>query len=270
MFLIPKRMYESLLSLLDNDDEEAKNEIIALNQNQINNSNNYIENAIKYRNLQNLQKNIGKKPDFINSNISRENLTTTRDYQSPSSLLQQQTVGYSSPFPNLTKSDFNSISEMITSNERQPISDRSDELEVDGAAAIETSTPLRPPPNEEYRNSPIFRAINEPNAAGKRVCPFTYCALQYRDIPTLSNHLMTKHLSEIGTREQQIVAYSLNSTRNIPQEKTLKKNAIKKSNEKSLEKNGASLRRPRTRAQANNDSSKNKKLFPSSYPKLKS
>ena len=264
MFLIPKRMYESLLNLLDNDDEETKNEIIALNQNQINNSNNYIENAIKYRNLQNLQKSATKKPDFINSSISRENLTTTRDYQLPPSLLQQQTVDYSSPFPNMP------MSEMITPDERQPINDRSNELGVEGAAAVETSTPLRPPPDEQYRNSPIFKAINEPNALGKRVCPFDYCKRQNRDVPSLAKHLLAEHASELGTRERKILSYSTESSqnpiKNLPQEKTLKKTAGKKSGAKVTV---SPLRRPRTRAQTDKDSPKRRKLFPSSYPKLK-
>ena len=249
MFLVPKRMYESLLDLLDYEDEETRNEIIALNQNQINSNNNYIENAIRYRNLQNLQRNISRRPNFVNSNVSRENVSTTQDYQLPTSLLQQQTTDYSSPFSNLAKSDFNSISEMITSVDRQP----NNESEVGGATAVETSTPLRPPQDEQYRNSPIYRAINETNEFGKRVCPFDYCKKEFRDVPELAKHMFKAHATEMGDRQRQILKYSQES---IPI-KTPKKTISKKSGGKNSEKNDTPLKRPGTRAQAEKDSSKN-------------
>ena len=256
MFLVPKRMYESLLNLLSNEDEETKNEIIALNQNHINNNTNYIENAIKYRNLQNLQKNINKKPDFTNSNITQGNLTASRDYQPVSSLLQQPTIDYSSPLMTLPMSE--------------TISSEPNILEEEGAAAaaIDTSTPVRPPSSEMYRNSPLLKAINETNKEGKRVCPFSACRKQYISIAELAKHLFSQHKPDLAMRDRKFLEYSLLSSRSS-KENPLRKNSRKKVNEKSLEETGSSLKKkPQTKADVKVVRSKKTK-FPSSYPKLK-
>ena len=263
MFLVPKRLYESLLNLLKNEDEETKNEIIALNQNLINNNNNYIENAIKYRNLQNLQKNTQKKPDFTNSNITQGNLTATQDYQPMpmSSLLQQQTIDYSSPLSRLP------MSETISSGPNV--------LEEEGAAAaaIDTSTPIRPPSSEMYRSSPILRAMNEPNKEGKRVCPFSKCKKQYVNEAELAKHIFSKHGQDLAVRDRQLLEYSLVSSQtpeeNIQGEKLLRKTGKKTFDESSLETSDSPSKKKKPRTRADVKKATSKKMFPSSYPKLK-
>ena len=259
MFLVPKRLYESLLNLLKNEDEETKNEIIALNQNLINNNNNYIENAIRYRNLQNLQKNTHKKPDFTNSNITQGNLTATQDYQPVpvSSLLQQQTIDYSSP------SSRQPMSETISSGPNI--------LEGEGAAAmaIDTSTPVRPPSDEMYRKSPLAKAIHEPNKEGKRVCPFSACRKQYVNVTELAKHIFAEHEKDLAIRERKMLEHSLLSSL-TSEKKPTRKNSRKKVDEKSLEKqdSSSSKKKPRTRADVKVSTSK-KMMFPSNYPKLR-
>ena len=54
MYLVPKKMFNALLRILD-EDEENKNELLAINQSQTSN-NNYIENAIAFKHQQNEQK----------------------------------------------------------------------------------------------------------------------------------------------------------------------------------------------------------------------
>ena len=52
MFLVPKRLYHSLIKNIE--DDETKKELISMNEKS--NTANYIENAINFKNLQDRQK----------------------------------------------------------------------------------------------------------------------------------------------------------------------------------------------------------------------
>ena len=90
-------MFNTLLSILD-EDEENRNELIAMNQSQTNN-NNYIENAIAFKKQQNEQKKITSS-----SNLQKSDITDNQSAVSPNTL--SKTVSTFRPSqPSVQRSD---------------------------------------------------------------------------------------------------------------------------------------------------------------------
>ena len=87
MFLVPKRLYYSLIKNIE--DDETKKELISMNENP--ETTNYIENAIKFKNLQDRQKINQTEDKLLRSGLDKlPNVTSVtqsnsmgRTYQSP-------------------------------------------------------------------------------------------------------------------------------------------------------------------------------------------
>ena len=93
MFLVPKKLYNSLLNTLQ-DDEDTKNELMGINQTE---SNNYIENAITFKKQQDLQQSISNNSvnrgmSTLPSNITQSPYVFTRDSNKPPSPLPSNVI----------------------------------------------------------------------------------------------------------------------------------------------------------------------------------
>ena len=90
-------MFNTLLKILD-EDEENKNELIAINQSQTS-DNNYIENAIAFKKQQ-----MEQKKNTSTSNLQKNNIVDTQSAVSPNTL--SRTVSTFRPLqPSVQRSD---------------------------------------------------------------------------------------------------------------------------------------------------------------------
>ena len=240
MYLVPKKMYKTLLSQLD-EDEENKNELIAINQNQINN-NNYIENAIAFKKQQSEQ-----KKNTSTSNLQKPDMTDNQSTVTPNTLSRSvstfrtiQPSAQSDIFPtNVSRNISLTDSESQTDNEQKKKST--------------TSTPVkRTHSTKQYRNSPILEAFKNRNSMGFLICPIQACKKQYPSEQKLATHLLKIHNNDLAVRERRVIS---------------------ETSQPSITSSLSSITQdtPKFRKDSN-DPSKNtgakKKLFPAKYPKL--
>ena len=195
MYLVPKKMFNDLLSILD-EDEENRNELIAMNKSQTNN-NNYIENAIAFKNQQNEQ-----KKNNPSSNLQKFDITDNQSAVSPNTL--SKTVSTFRPSrPSLQRSDTfptNVTSEITLPESRTPQEQEKSltktPISKKKSLTFRTSTPdRRMRKHYSYTNSPILRAVNTKNKRGKRNCPV--CNKEYVDVPNLAKHLLQVHSNKL-------------------------------------------------------------------------
>ena len=178
MYLVPKKMYNILLKIA-HEDEENKNELIAMNQSQTNN-NNYIENAITFKKQQDDQKKkrlaAENKFDFSPNALSRT-VSTFRPLQRGDT------------FPtNVTR-------ENTLSDDQTPIQQETTRRTL----TFSGSTPKRG--SYSFKNSPIMDAINYPNKLGRLVCPL--CNKSYQNKRRLASHLMDVHMKDLAVRDKR-------------------------------------------------------------------
>ena len=273
MFLVPKKMYNSLLNLIQ-DDEDTKNEIMGINQT---GSNNYIENAITFKKQQDQQQNISNNL-AVNRGISTlpSNVTrgppsvVTRDSNRPSSpnifSLQSNVGGEVTPSSNAsanlstptsgayftagTKKKRPSMYETSTPVDVRKKRPAFDDTPIDsgvaaGAAASNTEN--------VFKNSPITRALNV-RIEGRLICPFKACQKKYTTIKVLGPHLLKVHSADLGINDQKIIKSSIQESE--------KKEKKKRSGESDLDSSGPD--------RSNRGLPKRKNLlFTDKYPPLK-
>ena len=182
MFLVPKRLYHSLIKNIE--DDETKKELISMNEKP--NTANYIKNAINFKNLQDRQKmnQAGDKLYRPGSDKMSDVMlpvqvdsSTGRTYQSISRSTTAQTP----------QQKENTAKFLPTT----PIIERKPNTELFHTAGRpksqdDTSTPVTP----EWRNSPVEKALTQRNLDGKIVFPFTACGKQYVSDAQFSKHLI--------------------------------------------------------------------------------
>ena len=243
MYLVPKKMYKTLLSQLD-EDEENKNELIAINQNQTNN-NNYIENAIAFKKQQSEQ-----KKNTSTSNLQKPDMTDNQSTVTPNTL-SRSVSAFRTVQPSAQSDIFpTSVSSNISLTDSQSQTDDQQKKKSS------TSTPVKQTLGiKQYRSSPIINALKKRNPAGKLVCPIQTCKKQYPSEEKLAVHLLRVHNNDLAVRDRRALSET-SGTLNI-------------SNKSSL----SSIPEDTPRFPKNsNDPSKHtgarKKLFPEKYPKL--
>ena len=242
MYLVPKKMFNTLLKILD-EDEENKNELIALNQSQTNN-NNYIENAIAFK-----KKQMEQKKNTSTSNLQKNNIVDTQSAVSPNTL--SRTVSTFRPLQQGSDTLPSDVSSEITLPESQT-SFQQEKSSKKRKLTYSTSTPVEEG-DSIYTNSPIIQAINTKNKAGKRVCPI--CTLQYPDVKNLAKHLLSKHPSGLHIKVRRTL-----------QELSNKKSKITPSPSKTQSTPFSTPSAEETNVLKNTGAKK--KLFKSNYPKL--
>ena len=210
MYLVPKKMFNTLLSIL-NEDDENKNELIAINQNQTSN-NNYIENAIAFKKQQKEQ-----KKNTLTSNLQKFDITDNQSVVTPNTLSRTVST-FRTPQPYVQQSDTSLVND--SSDITLPQSQTTDEQEKRSnkkSVTLSTSTPVKRPYNYyTYRNSPILEAIKKRNASGKYVCPFEQCKKQYVAKKILAAHLLDKHYTELAMRERRLLSTTSQSPKKTP------------------------------------------------------
>ena len=150
MYLVPKKMFNTLLSILD--DEENRNEIIALNQSQTSN-NNYIENAIAFRNRHN-----EKKKNTPSSNLQKPDITEKPDITDNQSFVTPSTLSKTiSTFRGLQPSgQSDTLPTNVSGDITLPDNQTTDQVRKSGKKSVTTSTPVRQAyKNVSFRNSPV-------------------------------------------------------------------------------------------------------------------
>ena len=248
MFLVPKKMYNNLLTLL-HDDEENKNELIGMNQSQTSN-NNYIENAITFKKQQNDQ---NKNASTSNPQTNLQKPNSTNDQSAVlSNTLARSVSTYQPPLHPVLRTDTlpSNVSRDISLPESQAISKSK-------SIPKKTSTPLKHADvHQKYRNSPILQALNN-RVDGKLVCPFTYCAKKYVPPQAMASHLIKDHNTEIAVRDRRVLSEAAKSSNTA-------RTSIASSS-------GGEMQTPLSSKDSTNPPENlgaRKKLFPKSYPKL--
>ena len=248
MYLVPKKMYNALLNQLD-EDEETKNELIAMNQNQINN-NNYIENAIAFKKQQSDQKR-----NTSTSNVQKPDITDNQSAVTPNTLSRSvstfrplQLSAQSETFPTNVSSNITLPDNQIDSQQKKE--------SIKKSATNRTSTPVRRTYSQKYyRNSPILQALHNRNPAGKLVCPIQICKKQYVSKDKLAAHLLKEHYNDLAIREKRALSEasrSLNTSNNTPLSSIPEDTPVL----------------PRNSNNSSRNTGARKNLFPSKYPKL--
>ena len=234
MFLVPKKMYNSLINLLQ-DDEDTKNEIMGINQT---GSNNYIENAITFKKQRDQQQNISNNSAAVNRGISTlpSNVTRgppsvlTRDSNRPSSpnnfSVPSNVGGEVTPSSNATSNFGTPTSGAYftagTKKKRPSMFDTStpvgigkkrpefDDTPIDSGGAAAAADAAATPSNNEnvFKNSPITRALNV-RIGGRLICPFQACQKKYTSIKVLGPHLLKEHIANLGINEQKVIKSSI-------------------------------------------------------------
>ena len=197
MYLVPKKMFNTLLRILD-EDEENKNELIALNQSQTSN-NNYIENAIAFKKQQNEQKNITPR-----SNLQKSDIADTQSAVSPNTL--SRTISFRPLQSSVQRSDTlptNVSSEITLPENETPYPHKKRSTTKRKSVTLSTSTPVKRTKSQvSFRNTPILDAIQNTNSKGFHVCPFEDCKKQYNSTKALGTHFVNKHKDDLAVRKR--------------------------------------------------------------------
>ena len=205
MFLVPKRLYYSLIK--NTEDNESKKELISMNEKP--ETTNYIENAIKFKNLQDRQKinQTGDKllrygPDKLPNvtSVTQSHGSMGRTYQSVSRSPSAHVMSPGRVDCSMDRTN-RSLSTSTTAQipqqeefstpmiERQPDTERcisSERTKSLNESAYSTpvlySTQWR-----EWRETPVAVAMTQRNSKGKLVCPIYDCRKQHVDEAQLAN-----------------------------------------------------------------------------------
>ena len=203
MFLVPKRLYHSLIKNIE--DDETKKELISMNEKP--NTSNYIENAINFKNLQDRQK-MNQSGDklyrFGSDKISnvmppvQVDSSMGRTYQSISRSTTAQTPQQ--------KENIAQFSPTTPIMEREPDPD----LFYTASrpkSQDDTSTPDMP----EWRNLPVIKALTQRNSDGKIVCPFTACGKHYVNDAQFGKHIVRDHKKELSIVDTEKISKDIAS-----------------------------------------------------------
>ncbi len=266
MFLVPKRLYHSLIKNIE--DNETKKELISMNEKP--NTSNYIENAINFKNLQDRQK-MNQSGDklyrFGSDNISNVmppvqlDSSTGRTYQSISRSTTAQTP----------QQKENTAQFLPTT----PVMEREPDPDLFYTASRpkskdDTSTPDVP----EWRNSPVIKALTQKNSDGKIVCPFSACGKQYVDDAQFGKHLVRDHMKELSIFDTEKIGKDIASVSSQASKSPSASTSSLKTGSGGAKKKTFTISPVQTRSKSKKlsttdaDAVKKKLLFPGKYPKL--
>ena len=198
MFLVPKNIYTSMLSRIDEND--VKEDINLLNRQR--DDGNYIEKAINFNDDQERH----RKQIFIKPNLSNVTATTNAntDYASI------RTNNLSQPATNINNSYISNMDQSMsgiasTPNQGQAALTSSMPLtpiEEDQSEIAVTSTPTqkRTPSTLPLIPIPIKDTLTKFDAEGKLTCYF--CRDKFSQPDALKQHLVNMHWSDINMDEQ--------------------------------------------------------------------
>ena len=262
MFLVPKRLYHSLIKNIE--DNETKKELISMNEKP--NTSNYIENAINFKNLQDRQKmnQSGDKLYRFNSDNMppvQVDSSTGRTYQSISRSTTAQTP----------QQKENTAQFLPTT----PVMEREPDPDLFYTASRpkskdDTSTPDVP----EWRNSPVIKALTQKNSDGKIVCPFTACGKQYVDDAQFGKHLVRDHMKELSIFDTEKIGKDIASVSSQASKSPSASMSSLKTGSGGAKKKTFTISPVQTRSKSKKlsttdaDAVKKKLLFPGKYPKL--
>ena len=230
MFLVPKRLYYSLMKNIE--DDETKKELISMNEKP--NTNNYIENAITFKNLQDRQKmnQMGDKLYHLGphklpnvTSVAQTNSIMGRTYQSlsrsTSAQISQREEMLNVMSPARVDSGMDHTDRSLSTStpaqipqqeesilpstciiEREPDTERSSSPE---RSKSPNKTKFSTPVGTEWRETPIVEAMTQRNSRGRFVCPFYDCRKQYINEAQLGRHLLRDHYKDMSMRDRKTV-----------------------------------------------------------------
>ena len=233
MFLVPKRLYYSLMKNIE--DDETKKQLISMDEKP--ETTNYIENAIKFKNLQYRQKmnQTGDKlycfgPDKLPNvmSVARTNSSMGRTYQSlsrsTSAQIPQREEMPNVMSPGLVDSSmdrtYRSLSTLTPAQIPQqeesilpstPIIEREHDTERSSSPERSKSpnkTKFSTPVGAKWRqwqDTPIVEVMTQRNSRGRFVCPIYDCRKQYINKAQLGRHLLRDHYKDMSMRDRKTI-----------------------------------------------------------------